>query len=224
MRDFPKIFPLGDNAVTVDFGNVISLELNRRVISLAEHLNSDPFPGFIEAVPAYSSLAIFYDIVVTAAAFPEHESAFAAVRSIVSTSDVDGGSSSESRVVEVPVDFGPAAGLDLTEIANRAAMSREEVVEIFTKSEYRVFMLGFLPGFAYMGEVDERIAIPRRQTPRLKVPKGSVGIAGGQTGIYPLASPGGWQIIGRTDIELFTPNADSPCFFQPGDTVRFLKL
>jgi KipI family sensor histidine kinase inhibitor len=75
-----------------------------------------------------------------------------------------------------------------------------------------------------MGEVDERIAIPRRQTPRLKVPKGSVGIAGGQTGIYPLASPGGWQIIGRTDIELFTPNADSPCFFQPGDTVRFLKL
>ena len=224
MRDLPKISPLGDNAVTIDFGNVISLRLNQRVISLAEQLTSDPFPGFIEAVPAYSSLAIFYDILATATAFPDHESAFAAVRSIVSRIDIDGGSSRESRLVEVPVDFGPGGALDLNDIALRAAMSPEEVVEIFTKSEYRVFMLGFLPGFAYMGEVDERIAAPRRQTPRLKVPKGSVGIAGRQTGIYPLESPGGWQIIGRTDVELFTPNADSPCFFQPGDTVRFLKI
>ncbi|HKP68565.1 MAG TPA: 5-oxoprolinase subunit PxpB [Pyrinomonadaceae bacterium] len=223
MPDLPKILPLGDNAITVDFGNVISLELNQRVISLAEHLTMNPFPGFVEAVPAYSSLAIFYDTLTTRAAFPERESAFDAVRRIVSRIDVEDERSTESRLIEIPVDFGPNAALDLSDVADLGGLSTKDVVEIFTNATYRVFMLGFLPGFAYMGEVDERIAAPRRQAPRLKVPKGSVGIAGRQTGIYPLESPGGWQIIGRTDLELFTPEAEEPCMLRPGDNVRFVR-
>ena len=106
-------------------------------------------------------------------------------------------------------------------ISETKNLAKEKIIEIFTARTYRVFMLGFLPGFAYLGEVDERIAVPRKETPRLKVPQGSVGIAGNQTGIYPLESPGGWQIIGKTETKLFTPNEKKPTFFQCGDLVKF---
>lgn len=221
MSDLPKIFPLGDNAITIDFGNVISVETNERAISLAEHLAANPFPGLIEAVPAYSSVAVFYDLIKTRRAFPGDQTAFEAVCRVVRDVEVQHRGPTESRVVEIPVDFGPDAALDIDEVAKYAGLTRSEVIDVFTRDTYRVFMIGFLPGFAYMGEVDERIAVPRRQTPRLKVPKGSVGIAGRQTGIYPLESPGGWQIIGRTEFELFTPESESPCPLHPGDSVRF---
>ena len=121
-----------------------------------------------------------------------------------------------SRTVEIPVRFDAESALDLEFVAESNGLSREKVIEIFTGTTYRVFMLGFLPGFSYMGEVDDRIATPRKETPRLSVPRGSVGIAGKQTGIYSLESPGGWQIIGRTDVELFTPEAEiSRVFCNP---------
>ena len=224
MPDLPKIFPLGDNAVTVDFGNVISVKLNDRAISLAEYLTAHPFPGLIEAAPAYSSVAVFYDLIATRNAFPEYSTAFAAVSDLIEDaltksqdSPAGGG-----RLVEIPVNFGPDAALDLQDVAAKAGLSADAVVDLFTGTSYRVYMIGFLPGFAYMGEVDERIAMPRRSSPRLKVPKGSVGIAGRQTGIYPLESPGGWQIIGRTDSELFTRDGDVPCLLRPGDNVTFV--
>ena len=118
--------------------------------------------------------------------------------------------------------FDEVSGPDLPLVAAKSGLSVNEVVELFTSSAYRVFMIGFLPGFAYMGEVDERIALPRKQQPRQVVPKGSIGIAGRQTGIYPLESPGGWQLIGRTEVELFTPYAERPTLLQPGDLVRFV--
>ncbi len=127
------------------------------------------------------------------------------------------------RIVEVPVSFSDKDALDLQLIAEAAGLSRQKVIEVFLSGIYRVYMLGFLPGFAYMGIVDERIAVPRKSSPRLAVPKGSVGIAGRQTGIYPNESPGGWQIIGKTDLELLTPDEASPCLFRPGDTVRFVE-
>lgn len=225
MPDLPKIFPLGDNAVTVDFGNVISVELNERAISLADYLTAHPFAGFIEAAPAYSSVAVFYDLIATRNSFPEASTAFDAVRELIegALTDTQATPAGDRRIVEIPADFGPDSALDLSDVADIARTSADEVIDLFTGTIYRVYMLGFLPGFAYMGEVDERIAAPRRQTPRLKVPKGSVGIAGRQTGIYPLESPGGWQIIGRTELELFTPNAESPCFLAPGDRVRFVR-
>ena len=130
---------------------------------------------------------------------------------------------SEPRLIEIPVDFGEEFAPDLDFVASINNLAPEKVIEIFTTQTYRVYMLGFLPGFAYMGEVDEQIAAPRKDSPRLKVQKGSVGIAGRQTGIYSLESPGGWQIIGKTDIEMFTPEAKTPTFLQPADLVKFYE-
>ena len=224
--DIVRIFPLGDSALTVEFGTVISEELNRKAIAVAQNLASDTFEGFIEVVPAYASTTIFYDIVKTRNAHPDFPSAFAAVKHRATThvNDLDHAALQKvQRDIEIPVGFGGEAGPDLTILANFAGISETEVVEIFTSRPYRVYMLGFLPGFSYMGEVDERIAMPRRDSPRKVVAKGSVGIAGRQTGIYSLESPGGWQIIGRTHIEMFTPKAHDPTFLLPGDSVRFIK-
>jgi len=224
--DIVRFFPLGDSALTVEFGTVISEELNRKAIALAQNIASDPFEGFIEAVPAYASTTIFYDVVKTRSAHRDFPSAFAAVRhrATACVNDLDHSALQKvGREIEIPVDFGGEAGPDLTILANFAGISETEVVEIFTSQSYRVYMLGFLPGFSYMGQVDKRIAMPRRDSPRKVVPKGSVGIACRQTGIYSLESPGGWQIIGRTEIEMFTPKADDPTFLRPGDSVRFIK-
>lgn len=218
-----KIFSLGDSALTIDFGNEISVELNDRVLRLAQIFDKHSFAGFVEIVPAYSSLTIFYDTFKVRKNSPEFSTAFAAVKSFVENAleSPDTLEKVESRLIEIPVCFDREFALDLDFVANENNLSKQKVIEIFLDKTYRVFMLGFLPGFAYMGEVDHRIATPRRTSPRVKVPKGSVGIAGTQTGIYPLASPGGWQIIGRTDVELFTPNSEKPTFLQVGDSVKF---
>jgi len=220
-----KIFPLGESALTIDFGNEISVELNNRVLKLANFFAENSFAGFEEIVPAYSSLTIFYDVLKVRQNFPEFATAFEAVRNFVenalkNSTDLQ---TNETRTIEIPVCFDKEFALDLDFIAANSNLSPEKAVEIFLGKTYRVFMLGFLPGFSYMGEVDKRIAAPRKQTPRTKVPKGSVGIAGKQTGIYSLSSPGGWQIIGKTNIELFTPEAETPTFLQAGDSVQFYE-
>ncbi len=226
MPDIPKIFPLGDRALTIDFGNEISIETNDRAIALCAHFESVSFPGFIEAVPAYSSAAIFYEPLAVRRSFSTFANAFEAISDLVRSALQQMPTAPEIvvRHFDVPVDFKSDAALDLPSILNDKRMRHDEFVEIFTSRTYRVYMLGFLPGFAYMGEVDERIAAPRKRSPRLKVPKGSVGIAGRQTGIYPLESPGGWQIIGRTHPAMFTPNSDDPCLMRAGDTVKFVSL
>ncbi len=221
-----RIFPLGDNALTIEFGTEISELLNNKAIGLAEYFEASPFPGFIEAVPAYASATIFYDLLAVRNNFPEFPDAFAAIKALVEDTleNLAGPQRAKQRLVEIPVSFSAEDALDLDFVAETNGIGTSDVIEIFTSKTYRVYMLGFLPGFAYMGEVDKSIATPRRPSPRLKVPKGSVSIAGGQTGIYPLESPGGWQIIGRTGIELFTPRSDSPCLLRPGDSVRFLDV
>jgi len=220
----PRIFPLGDSALTVEFGNVISGELNQKAIALAAHFDQNQFPGFIEAVPAYASTTLFYDPVLVRNRFPEISTAFDAVKQLAESAleKIATNTSAQTRHVEIPVHFNAESSLDLEFVAASNKISSDEVIEIFLAKTYRVYMLGFLPGFSYMGEVDERIATPRRDTPRTVVPKGSVGIAGSQTGIYSLESPGGWQIIGRTDIEMFSPNVPEPCYLRPGDEVRFV--
>ncbi|MFM9904190.1 MAG: 5-oxoprolinase subunit PxpB [Pyrinomonadaceae bacterium] len=219
-----RIFPLGDSALTVEFGRSISEQLNRKAIALADHFDALKFPGFIEAVPAYSSTTIFYDLIAVRKSFPEFPTAFDAVSSLASNAvrNVDISSTGSRRSVEIPVHFDEGSALDMNEIADHSGLTPDEVIEVFTSRSYRVFMLGFLPGFSYMGEIDDRIAIPRKDSPRTLVPKGSIGLAGNQTGIYSLDSPGGWQIIGRTDIEMFTPGDETPCFLQAGDEVRFI--
>ncbi len=220
----PKIFALGDRCITVDFGTKISVELNNKTLSFASRVSDPPFPGFIEAVPAYSSVAVFYDAAEVRRNLPEFSSAFEAVSDILRAALLDPDETVElqARSFEIPVDFSDRAALDINFVADYAGIASQEVIDRFIAKSYRVYMIGFLPGFAYMGDVDEVIAAPRKDSPRTRVPKGSVGIASRQTGIYPLESPGGWQIIGKTNIELFTPNDSTPSLFRAGDEVRFV--
>jgi inhibitor of KinA len=226
-HDRTRIFPLGETALTIELANEISGPLNDRVLELFRYFERRPFPGFIESVPAYSSLTIFFDVVQVRNRFPGYRSAFEAVKNLARKALEKKAAAAvrrEAAVIEVPVFFDDECAPDLQAIAEFSGLGPDEVIDIFTSGIYRVYMLGFLPGFAYMGEVDKRIAAPRKPVPRLKVPKGSVGIAGRQTGIYPFESPGGWQIIGRTNMELFTPDDETPCFFAPGDHVKFYQV
>lgn len=221
-----EIYSLGENAVTINFGNEISSEINNRVIQLNCHFNKSRFSGFIETVPAYASLTIFYDVVQVRKSFSGFQTAFEAVKNLVEMAleTPEGFAEKSSRLIEIPVCFAARYALDLEFIAESKNLTKIETVEIFTAQTYQVYMLGFLPGFAYMGETDEKIAVSRKENPRTSVPKGSIGIAGRQTGIYPLASPGGWQIIGKTDLELFTPSAEKPTLLQTGDSVKFYAV
>jgi inhibitor of KinA len=221
-----KIFSISENALTIDFGNRISLELNEKVIQLADFIEENKFAGLVELVPAYSSLTVFYDLMTVRKDFSGFPNAFLAVQNLVEKSlkNLSKVKKNEPRLVKIPVNYSDEFAPDLEFVANRAGLSKDEVVKIHHSAIYRVFMIGFLPAFAYLGEVDERIATPRRQTPRTKIAKGSVGIAGKQTGIYPLESPGGWQIIGKTDLEMFQPENDEISLLKTGDLVNFYDI
>lgn len=214
-----RIIPLSESAVVVEFGRSISIELNDRALSLAASLETDPFPGFVEAVPAYASTTVFYEPDVLLKSALSISNVLSARTAALST-----GERGTVDRVEIPVDFSAESALDIDDICSRTGFSRDDFIERFLARSYRVFMIGFLPGFAYMGEVDESIAVPRKQTPRTSVPKGSVGIAGRQTGIYPLESPGGWEIIGRTNVDIFTPDTETPSLLKPGDEVKFTRI
>jgi inhibitor of KinA len=221
-----KIFPLGDGALTVDFGNEIAFKLNKSVLELAQYFDKNIFEGFVETVPAYSSLTVFYDVFKVKKNFPEFLTAFEAIESFIENAQRSLAELQipEPKIIEIPVCFDKEFAPDLDFIAAEANLTNQDVIEIFTGKIYRVFMLGFLPGFSYMGVVDKIIATPRKQTPRVKVAAGSVGIADRQTGIYSLDSPGGWQIVGRTPLRLFTPENRKPTFLSAGDSVKFYKI
>jgi inhibitor of KinA len=220
-----KFSPLGENALTVEFSNEISSETNDKVIRLAKYFETNKFDGFLETVPAYASLTIFYNAFTVRESFGSFQAAFDAVKFLAENAlqNLQEIEKTENRLIEIPVSFDKEHALDLGFVAETNGLSASEVIKIFTRQIYRVYMLGFLPGFAYMGEIDESIAVPRKAAPRLKVPQGSIGIAGRQTGIYPLASPGGWQIIGKTNLELFTPTMENPTFLRAGDSVKFYE-
>ena len=221
--DPPKISPLGQRAVIVELGRIISEDLNALAIGLATYLEQNPFPGFVEAAPAYSSVYVGYDPHVLIAKLSPPATAFECVASCVreALSNIEIESDRPAGHLEIPVSFGGEHGPDLAFVAKANSLSETEVIEIFTASSYRVYMLGFLPGFAYLGELDPRIATARRATPRTRVVKGSIGIADRQTGIYPAESPGGWQLIGRTEVEMFLPDLIPPCRIKPGDYIQF---
>lgn len=223
-NDPPKfdIVPLGEDCAIISLGNLIAEDVNRRAVSIAEAVAANGFEGFIEASPAYSSVAVYFD---PRKARSATGTPFGNVRAALERIVAAAGPSAErdQRVHTVLVSFGGSDGPDLEEVADRRGLAQEDVVEIFLSRSYRVFMLGFLPGFPYLGTLDHRIATSRRGSPRSVVPAGSVGIAGSQTGIYPFDSPGGWQLIGRTDVTVFDPGSDDPAMFRPGDSVRFVK-
>jgi inhibitor of KinA len=206
--------PLGDSAVIVEFGTAINEETHRRVMALANAIEEQPHPCMIEAVPAFTTLALFYD--PSLCHFDEARDYL-----LERIERIPLQSPSPSRRVEIPVVYGGEFGPDLQAVAEYAGLSPEEVVRIHSEGDYLVYMIGFSPGFPYLGGLSERIAAPRHAVPRLSVPAGSVGIAGNQTGIYPSETPGGWQIIGRTPLPLFLPNETPPSLLRAGDRVRF---
>jgi len=217
------IAPLNENAALVSFGNVITLETNRRVVALHHALRQHPFDGFVESVPAYSSLAVFYNPLRVPRANPNAATAFGQVEILIEAllNETALPDTQAPVSVEIPVLYD---GEDLTAVAAFHGQTVEDTIALHVANTYRVFMIGFLPGFAYLGTLDDRLATPRRATPRTAVPPGSVGIAGHQTGIYPSASPGGWQLIGRTPFSIFSPHRQPPCLLSPGDSVRFYAI
>jgi len=202
----------GDAAVLVTLGEALSREVNERAQALAARLQ--PLPGLREIIPAYASLLIHYDPAQMGEAEVRHH-----VQEEIERLELS--RPMERRRVVIPVRYD---GPDLDFVAAHSGLPREAVVELHAAVEYHVYMLGFTPGFAYLGDVDERIAAPRLATPRLKVAAGAVGLAGRQTGIYPTESPGGWRILGHTPLRLFDLSRPDPFLLGPGDRVKFEPL
>jgi inhibitor of KinA len=220
----PTILPLGDSALTVTFGSSIDEETNLKVLSLFMLLKQQSSSEIIDVIPAYASVTVVYDVYWISREIKSSPFTYMydKVEKLIDRLHVQ--KSSTLKVVEIPVCYDPSLGTDLAHMSKNKQISIEEIVQIHTSTTYHVYMIGFLPGFAYMGKVDERIATPRKAVPDLKIPAGSVGIAGEQTGIYPFDSPGGWNIIGRTPSKMFNLNAPSPCLLEPGDKVSFQTI
>lgn len=221
-----SIYPLGETALTLDFGNVIDAVINQQVIMLFKKLQALALPFLLDIVPAYASLTIYYDVVQVRQLISDDQTAAQAMQALLENAlaSLDIESHQPTRLIRVPVCYSETYAPDLKSLACTKGITTEEVVALHTAMTYRVYMIGFMPGFAYMGEVAEKIAMPRRDQPRLRVEAGSVGIAGRQTGIYPLATPGGWQIIGRTPLKLFNPHLRETTLFRPGDEVQFYSI
>ena len=211
----PKIVPVGDSAVLVQLGNEIDIITNQRVHALAALINMSSSEGVIETVPAYATLLVHYDPLILSFVQINHYLR-GKLAQIVDTE------SRKRNRVEIPVRYGGEYGVDLESVARHCQLQIEDVVRIHNQKTYTVFMMGFTPGFPYMGKLEEAIVTPRLETPRTRVPAGTVAIAGSQTGIYPIDSPGGWQLIGWTPLRLFSPESESPFLFSPGDEVKFI--
>ncbi len=211
------VHPYGDSAVIVNLGSQLDRNVNQQVHALASRVMQAQLPGICEVVPGYVSLVIHFDPLQTS---------LPAVMDGVNDLHASSGQQPlpPARRVEIPVRYGGEGGPDLDFVARHAGLTTAEVIRRHAAAEYTVYMMGFLPGFPYLGGLDVSIAAPRLETPRRRVPVGSVGIAGEQTGIYPLASPGGWRLIGRTEVALFDLTAHPPCLLAPGDQVQFIPI
>ncbi len=213
----PRVRAAGDAAILVEWADEIDDAINDRVHTFAAHLRAQNRAEIRDLIPAYASLLVCYD--------PQQIS-FAGLsdflRSVLQFTPTS--NAVNARVVEIPVVYGGEFGPDLEFVAQYARVTQDEIVRLHTGSVYRVYLIGFAPGFAYLGSVPERIAAPRLETPRTRVAAGSVGIAGRQTGIYPMETPGGWRIIGRTTLTMFDPLRDPPTLLRPGDRVRFISV
>ncbi len=212
-----RFLPAGDSSLIMEFGDRIDPNIHERIRSMLRALEKHPELKIEEVLPTYRSLHLFYSPLLT-----DMEELTARLKEI--EKELPSEPSSDKRIVEIPTLYGGEYGPDLLFVAKSNHLTPEEVIEIHHKTDYLLYMLGFTPGFSYLGGMNERIATPRLTKPRTIIPAGSVGIAGSQTGIYPIDSPGGWQLIGRTPITLYDPHAETPVFLKPGDIVRFVPI
>lgn len=216
LRNF-RILPAGDRAVVAEFGDTVDEKINQQVHALAAQLTAQPADGVLELVPTFRSLLVYYDPAVIS---------YGALCSLLTELAAKSGehSSAPGRLWEIPCCYGSHFGPDLADVAAHAGLTREEVVFLHSHTDYKIYMLGFLPGFVYLGGLDERLATPRLPSPRVRIPKGSVGIGGSQTGVYPLESPGGWRLIGSTPVDFYDAGREEPVLCRAGDTIRFVPI
>lgn len=212
-----RILTVGDCAVSVEFGQEISLEINHKVMALKMVLEQKPIRGIVELIPTYCSLLIQYDPM---------DLRYGQLRDRLEAlvTQLDEVEMPPKQVVEIPVAYGGEYGPDLGEVARAHNISEEEVIKLHSEPEYPIYMLGFVAGFPYLGGMNKAIATPRKKSPRLKIEAGSVGIAGEQTGIYSVESPGGWQIIGRTPLKLYDVNRNEPVLLKAGQYIKFKPI
>lgn len=203
--------------MTVEFGSAVDPKINDQVHALAAKLKKDNVPGIREVVPAFRSLTIYYDPLKTS---------FQAVRqNILSYGNISQeGGTIKKRILKIPCCYGARFGCDLADMEAYTGLDRDEIIAIHSSVDYRIYMMGFLPGFVYLGGLDKRIEMPRLKTPRVKILPGAVGIGGSQTGVYPVASPGGWRLLGGTPVEFYDPGRKEPVLCKAGEYIRFVPI
>lgn len=221
----PRIVPMGDRCLIVEFESRVDAEINGAVRATADALLAQRIDGVVDVVPAFTTIAVHYRPDALHRADPS-QLPYRTLRRRIESVIAKGVAreTTKARVVEVPVCYDREFGPDLDEVARARGLTAEQVIELHAASPHKVFMLGFAPGFPYLGGLDPRLEMPRRATPRTKVPAGSVAIARDQSAIYSFETPGGWNVLGRTPLRLFMPENDPPCALLPGDDVRFVPI
>ena len=211
----PRIVLLGDSSVLIQLGNDIDFKINQHVHLLSKLIEASNINGIIETVPAYATLLVHYDPLMLS---------FTQIKNLLheKINQTQETTSQKPHRVEVPTIYGGGYGVDLEHVAHHLNLAVHEVIRIHSEKVYTVYMMGFTPGYPYMGKLDDSLVMPRLETPRTRVSAGTVAIAGLQTGIYSVDSPGGWNLIGWTPLKLFDPNSDAPFIFTPGDEVKFI--
>jgi inhibitor of KinA len=227
-----EIVPLGDSVLIVRvrerFEDAPEQTLDT-ILRAFQRLQGSAIPGVIELAPAYTSVAVFFNPITVAKATETPDKVFdwlaTRIRAAVAgAADPGRAARSRSRTIEMPVCYDPEFALDIDDVAHRANISPSEVIRLHSAAEYRVACIGFVPGFPFLTGLPKKLATPRRDVPRKEIPSGSVGIGGAQTGIYPLRSPGGWNLVGRTPLRLFDPERNPPVLLRAGERVRFRKI
>jgi inhibitor of KinA len=220
-----RFAPLGDSAIMVTLGDSIDEATHRLVRAATARIDQRKMPGIVDQVPAFASIAVHYDLAAVARRAGTAEPYELVRRELEHLlSDLSAEDVPPARTVEIPVCYGGELGPDLDEVARVHDLTPEDVIGIHASGDYLVYMIGFMPGFAYLGGLSEQIATPRRKAPRMAVPAGTVGIGGSQTGVYPLVSPGGWNLIGRTPRAIFDIRREEPTLLSTGDRVRFRPI
>lgn len=215
--DRPVCRLAGDKGFLVEFGDGIDPRINAQVRAMARAMEKNLPPGILEVIPTYRSLLFIYD--------PDLMDPDRLYKLVENLDDGRDELAAESvKVVEIPVCYGGEFGPDIGNVQKASGLTQEQVIQVHAAREYLIYMVGFTPGFAFLGGLDERLNTSRLNTPRMHVPKGSVGIANNQTGMYPIASPGGWQIIGRTPLNLFAPWKKDPFLYRAGDKIKFVPI
>lgn len=213
-----EVLPAGDTAIQITYNLPVTEKLHRRIQETSKALNELDFRGIVEIVPSFKTITVYYDPLSTS-----YSDVFKDV--LVTCEKMNGEHSASSKqIITIPTCYGSTFGEDLEHVASIHNLTEEEVIKLHSSANYLVYMIGFLPGFPYLKGLRDELKTPRLATPRLKVPQGAVGIGGDQTGIYPLESPGGWNLIGRTPIRLFDPTKTSPFLLKAGDTIRFTPI